>query len=101
MRKEYFIKLSEDTKVYVFIITKKGRVTDFVAKLMSFCKREWHEILRYDSGHGCPHKDILDQNKKVKRKVWYEFIDNDQALTMAILDLKENYEFYIERYKNG
>jgi hypothetical protein len=34
-----------------------------------------------------------------KRKVWYDFLDNGQALTMSITDIKENYEFYIERFK--
>jgi hypothetical protein len=99
MLKEYFVEISDDTKVYVFINTEKGKVIEFVVKLMSIYKDEWHEVLRYDSGHGCPHKDILDRNRKVKRKVWYDFLDNGQALTMAILDLKENCGFYKERYK--
>ncbi|MFA4828698.1 MAG: hypothetical protein WC855_02590 [Thermodesulfovibrionales bacterium] len=34
----------------------------------------------------------------VIRKVWYDFLDNSQALTMAITDIKDNYEFYRERY---
>lgn len=55
-------------------------------------------MLRYDSGHECPHKDILNTKGGVIRKVWYDFLDNSQALTMAVTDIKDNYEFYRERY---
>jgi hypothetical protein len=79
--------------------TGKGEVMEFVVKLLSEFEGEWHEILRYDSGHGCPHKDILDINGEVIRKVWYDFLDNSQALTMAIMDIKDNFEFYKERYQ--
>jgi len=34
-----------------------------------------------------------------KRKTWYDFFDNQQGLDMAIKDLKDNYELYIERFK--
>lgn len=56
-----------------------------------------HEVIRYDSGHGCPHKDILGINGEVIRKVWYGFLDTGQALTMAITDIKDNFIFYKER----
>ncbi len=36
---------------------------------------------------------------KYVRKVWYDFLDNAQALTMAITDIKDNFEFYKERYQ--
>ena len=99
MNKEYFLEIEEKTVVYVFFKTIKGEVTEFVVKLLSLLEGEWHEILRYDSGHDCPHKDILDINGEVIRKVWYDFLDNGQALTMAITDIKDNFEFYRERYQ--
>jgi hypothetical protein len=83
----------------VYFKTIKGEVTDFVVKLLSMFEGEWHEILRYDSGHDCPHKDILNIDSEVIRKVWYDFLDNGQALTIAITDIKDNFEFYRERYQ--
>jgi hypothetical protein len=41
----------------------------------------------------------MDINGTVKRKVWYEFLDNKQGLDLAIKDVKDNFEIYIERYK--
>jgi len=99
MDKEYFLEIGEETIAYVYFKTTKGDVTEFVVKLLSVFEGEWHEIIRYDSGHDCPHKDILNINGEVIRKVWYDFLDNGQALTMAITDIKDNFEFYRERYQ--
>ncbi len=79
--------------------TSKGEVTEFVVKLLSQFEGDWHEILRYDSGHDCPHKDILNINGEIIRKVWYDFLENSQALTMAITDIKDNVDFYRERFR--
>jgi hypothetical protein len=99
MGKEYFLEIAEGIIAYVYFKTEKGDVTEFVVKLLSKFEEDWHEILRYDSGHGCPHKDILNIDGEVIRKIWYDFLDNGQALTMAITDIKENFEFYKERHK--
>ncbi|OGW40598.1 MAG: hypothetical protein A2Y97_05070 [Nitrospirae bacterium RBG_13_39_12] len=99
MDKEYFLEVEEGTVAYVYFKTTKGEVTEFVVKLLSIFEGEWHEILRYDSGHSCPHKDILNIDGEVIRKVWYDFLDNGQALTMSITDIKDNFEFYRERYQ--
>ena len=99
MDKEYFLEITEETIAYVYFKTERGNVTEFVVKLLSIFDGKWHEIIRYDSGHGCPHKDVLNINGEVIRKVWYDFLDNGQALTLAIADIKDNYEFYKERYQ--
>ena len=96
--KEYFLEIEEGTIIYVYFKTGKGDVVEFVVKLLSFLEGEWHEILRYDSGHDCPHKDILSTDGDAIRKVWYDFLDNAQALSMAIVDIKDNYKFYRDRY---
>jgi hypothetical protein len=30
--------------------------------------------------------------------LWFEFIDNNDGLNLAVKDLKDNFEMYIERY---
>ncbi len=98
MEKEYFMEIAEGTLVYVYFNTVKGEVIEFVVKLIYKIEDEFYEVIRYDTGHDCPHKDIINVNGEVIRKVWYDFLDNGQALTMAIADIKDNYEFYIERH---
>ena len=98
MDKEYFYELKDGVIIFVQFNTDRGDVKEFVVKLLCEVNGEWYEVMRHDSGHGCPHKDILDTSGKSVRKVWYDFLDNNQALTMAIADIKDNYEFYRERY---
>ena len=98
MGKEYFLEIEQGIIVYVDFKTNRGKVKEFVVKLLCEIKEEWYEIIRFDSGHNCPHKDILNTQGKVTRKIWYEFLDNSQALTTAITDIKEHFEFYRERY---
>lgn len=99
MDKEYLLTLDGETVIYVCFEAIKGDIAWFVVKLLSAFEGEWHEIIRYDSGHNCPHKDILNINGEVIRKVWYDFLDNGQALTMAIAEIKDNHDVYKERYK--
>ncbi|MBF0473535.1 MAG: hypothetical protein HQK91_13430 [Nitrospirae bacterium] len=44
------------------------------------------------------HKDILNKDGQVIRKVWFRHLSNDEVFTKAILDIKENFEIYIERF---
>lgn len=100
MPKRYFkIDLTGDAEIHVFFETVNGIIINFVVKLIFRVNDRYYEVVRFDSGHNCPHKDILDQQGKVIRKVWYEFLDNKQALDMGIKDLKDNYDLYIERFK--
>lgn len=98
MDREYFLEIARGSVAYVYFKTEKGEVMEFVVKLLCEFDGKYYEVLRYDSGHGCPHKDILNTEGGIIRKVWYDFLDNSQALTTAIADIKDNYEFYIERY---
>ncbi len=99
MPKKYFvIDISQNIEIHVYLETMNGVVVNYVVKLLRLQDKTYHEIIRYDNAHGCPHKDILDKNGKVLRKVWYDFFDNQQGLDMAVKDLKDNSELYIERY---
>ncbi len=100
MPQKYFvIELDPGIEVHVMIETANGVLVKYVVKLLTFQNNKFCEIIRFDNAHGCPHKDILDEHGKVMRKTWYEFFDNQQGLDMAIKDLKDNYELYIERFK--
>ena len=74
-------------------------VINYVVKLVIRVDEKYYEIIRFDSAHGCPHKDTIDDKEEVVRKTWFESLDNMQGLDMAVKDLKDNYELYIERFK--
>ena len=97
--KDYHYFIDKDNLIFVQFFIEKGKVSQFVVKYYSRIGGKWQEIIRYDSGHDCPHKDILLPDGSVTRKIWYEYMDNAQALTFAKRDVLENYQFYLERFK--
>ncbi len=78
--------------------TTSGVVTAFVVKLLSVIDGKEVEILRYDSGHGIPHIDVLDVDGETKHKIWLYHLDNAKAFTQAKKDIEQNYIIYKERY---
>jgi len=100
MSEKFFkIIISDEVEVNVYIMIISGLVVNFVVKLLLKVNGHFLEVIRFDSGHECPHKDVLKPNGDLIRKTWYESLDNEQALDIAVKDLKENYVFYIERFK--
>ncbi len=100
MDKNYTSYITTDDIIFVEYKTDRGEVISFVVKLLCDIAGQRYEVVRHDSGHGCPHIDILDTEGHVirDRKLWYNWVNNNQALTMAIADVKEHHEFYRERY---
>ena len=99
MPERYYVVVFKDgIEAHVFFETSQGILVRYVVKLVIKQGDIYHEVIRFDSAHDCPHKDIIGINGKVKRKVWFEMLDNKQGLDLAIKDLKDNYELYIERY---
>src|ERR1035437_2912246 len=97
-KRYYVIVFRNGVETHVVFETNQGILVRYVVKLVIKHKGNYHEVIRFDSAHDCPHKDILGENGKVKRKVWFELLDNKQGLDLAIKDLKDNYEMYVERY---
>ena len=98
-KKYYKIELGGGVEIHVFFETTNGLIINFMVKLILSLHDVYHEVVRYDSAHNCPHKDILNVNGNVERKVWFELLDNKQGLDLAIKDLKDNDELYVERFK--
>jgi hypothetical protein len=100
MEENYFDNLTEENMLFVYFHLDRGEVISFTVKLICDIDGQRYEVVRHDSGHGCPHKDILDTEGHVIRplKSWYNWLNNNQALTLAIADIKENHQFYRERF---
>jgi len=97
-RKYYKIILTDDVEIQVAFETLHGSLQGFVVKLVLKIGESIFELVRFDSAHGCPHKDTLDQNGEIVRKAWFDLLSNKQALDLGIKDLKDNYDLYVERF---
>jgi len=98
-KKYYKIELPSGAEIHVFFETASGLIIKFVVRLIMKFDSEYYEIVRFDSAHHCPHKDVLNPEGKVIRKIWFELLDNKQALDLAIKDLKDNHDIYVERFE--
>ncbi len=97
-QKYYKIILTNDVEIHVSFETLGGSLIRFVVKLVLQVGNSFLEIVRFDSAHGCPHKDTLNPNGEVVSKVWLDLLGNKQALDLGIKDLKDNYSLYVERF---
>ncbi len=98
METKFAIPLTNNDRIFVEFKTDRGEVTTFIVKLICDIHGHSYEVMRYDSAHGSPHKDIMDTSGNVMRKVWYDYLSNSQALTMAIDDIEDNHYFYRKRF---
>ncbi|MBM4025850.1 MAG: hypothetical protein FJ280_10660 [Planctomycetes bacterium] len=87
------------TFLQVEFLTVRGRVVSFVVRLMRAMGGRWLNVVRYDTAHGLPHRDLLDRHGRIVRKDWLLEMPFDQALTYAKNDLETNYERYCEAFE--
>ena len=96
------------TKSYIFMLTDKdrkrhehivakGKVVGFVVQYEMFHEGKWVPIVRYDTSHGYAHKDLINPDGS-KEKILMGAVGLSEALTLADMDINENWERYKERY---
>ncbi len=97
--KTFIIEIIENVFIFVYFVTQKGEVGNFVVKLYMVKGDKIFELARYDSGLHSPHLDILDPDGSKKRTIDYSMLENAQAMNVAIEDFTNNWEFYLERWE--
>ena len=96
-RKEFFRVIDHQTRLRVFVVTDKGRVTSFSVQLEILLEHDWSPIARYDTHHGFAHLDILHR-RGTRDKIRLVAKDFNEALHIAFADLVTNWERYVEAY---
>jgi|LGVD01.1.fsa_nt_gb hypothetical protein len=96
-RKEYIYLLSDtDRKRHVHTRIDKT-ITDFVVQYETLINDKWCPVIRYDTAHGYAHKDLIHPNGS-KEKVILGIYSYNEALTLADMDINQNWEIYKLRY---
>ena len=78
-------------------LTDKGKVIEFVVQYETLFENKWVPIVRYDTAHGYAHKDLMNPDGS-KEQMFLGIVDLNNALTLADIDINENWERYKERY---
>ena len=76
-----------------------GRVMDFVVNYVATVGGRDHSVVRYDTSHGFPHKDVMNSDGRLERKERMPNIDLHWLVDSAIDDLKENWRTYRQRFE--
>ncbi len=96
-----FVVLLSDTdldRYRFFCTTEKGQVALFVVQYEAFINGEWRAIVRYDTAHGFPHRDLLHPNAAADKSE-YPGRTHNEVLTLGQEDIKRNWQTYREQYE--
>ena len=96
-KKTYIFMLSDTDRKRHEHLTEGAKVTGFVVQYEIFIEDEWMPVVRYDTAHGYAHKDLMNPDGS-KEKIFMGTSDLNEALTVADMDIIENWERYKERY---
>ena len=97
--KTFIIELIENIFIFVYFVTQKGEVGNFVVKLNVVKGDTIFELARYDSGFHSPHLDILHPDGSKKRIIDFSMLENAQTINVAIEDFTNNWKFYLKRWE--
>ena len=100
-KREFFTDIPEgDGTIRVRFDTERGRVTDFTVQYDVWREDRWRPVVRYDSAHGRPHRDILDRTGRVVSKEWLPgAMTNNLAMQYALRDIKANWATYLAAFE--
>jgi hypothetical protein len=93
---DYVYPLSDEDRLRVRIATGRGRpVNDFVVQYEAQINGTYYPVVRYDSWHGEAHRDLLDSEGHVIRKLWLgRTSDYRDIVDQAVKELQDLWEQY-------
>jgi len=85
--------------IRVRIQVERGEVIRYTAQQEADVGDQTLAMLRYDSAHGRPHRDLLDWCGAVIEKRWVPASTMSAALTEAIVDIRANWPTYRDDFE--
>jgi hypothetical protein len=89
---------SDSDRYRLYCETERGQVIVFRVQYEAFMNGEWRPIVRYDTAHGFPHRDLLHHNRPGE-KTEYPGWSNAEVLTLGQEDIKRNWQAYRAEYE--
>ena len=98
--KRFLVLLGEGAvdRYRLLCTTEKSQVVLFSVQYEAFIDGVWYAIVRYDTAHDYPHRDLLHPNAP-EEKTEYPGRSNAEVLTLGQEDIKRNWRTYRERYE--
>lgn len=73
-------------------------VVEFRIQFEALIDGEWVVIVRYDTAHGHPHRDLMRSDGS-ETKEWFETYSNAEVLTIGQRDIMENWPAYRDQFE--
>ena len=93
--KEYLYYLSPDGTVRFryYHALEKGTIIRFRIQFEALIEGQWYAIVRYDTAHGFPHRDLIHPDGS-QEKIDFPGWDRNEVLTYGERDIKANWQRY-------
>jgi hypothetical protein len=75
-----------------------NRIVEFRIQFEAFIGSEWFPIVRYDTAHGKPHRDVMRPDGS-ETKEWFETYSKAEVLTLGQRDIMENWPYYRKKFE--
>lgn len=98
--REFLIYLDPETRVCRYRhyhVSRGRRIVEFRIQLEVLVDADWYPVVRYDTAHGSPHRDILHPNGE-QTKDWFEGYSVEDVLTIGQKDIMDNWTVYRDRF---
>ena len=79
-------------------VLEKGRITAFTIQYEAEINERWCVIVRYDTAHGRPHKDLIHPDGTATKEE-FPYDTNAQVLTFGQDDIRKNWKKYRAQYE--
>ena len=98
-QEEFDISLDDEDLEWVRVrfITDNGRVVSFMVQYETVVDGERRPVVRYDSAHGIPHRDILSRSGSSDMR-WVVGMSFGDAMTAGLHDIKAHWQRYRRQY---
>jgi len=84
-------------RVRYYHLTEGKRVVEFLIQYEALIEGKWRAVVRYDSAHGDPHKDILHPDGS-QSKEYFPGWSNAHVLTYGQEDIGKRWREYRRAY---
>jgi hypothetical protein len=94
---EYVIRIGFSDRYRHLHVKERGKIVFFRIQYETRVDDLWYPVVRYDTGHGFAHRDLIDRKGNTQKTPLFNQDYND-ALTFAENDLKANWESYRRQF---
>jgi hypothetical protein len=98
--REFLIYLDPETRLCRYRpshVWEGSQITEFRIQLEISVGGEWYAVVRDDTAHGRPHRDVLKPDGK-QTKEWFDRYSAAEVLTLGQKDIIENWMAYRDRF---